>query len=146
MNFNIRWWSGRWQKPTVLRTAGRGASIGAGCTTCSGAYHAGAVRCSHSQNCVPCESTSGAMGKLRYMDAHTWRQFRADYSVEQLEQRFALEEERAVQGLPLKGRDFMLPSKTGWGKMLEKRGGAYGNSQRHGGCGCCPCPSFGGLL
>ena len=30
--------------------------------------------------------------KLRYMDAHTWRQFRADYSVEQLEQRFALED------------------------------------------------------
>lgn len=63
MNFNIRWWSGRWQKPTVLRTAGRGASIGAGCTTCSGAYHAGAVRCSHSQNCVPCESTSRSYGK-----------------------------------------------------------------------------------
>lgn len=63
--------------------------------------------------------------KLRYMDAHTWRQFRADYSVEQLEQRFALEEERAVQGLPLKGGPFMLPSKTGWGKMPEKRGEAH---------------------
>lgn len=51
-------------------------------------------------------------GKLWYMDAHTWRQFRADYSVEQLEQRFTLEEERATQGLPLRGRAFYTALKN----------------------------------
>ena len=47
--------------------------------------------------------------KLLYMDAHTWQPFRPDYTAQQLEQRFALEEERAAQGLPNKGRAFMLP-------------------------------------
>lgn len=60
--------------------------------------------------------------KLRYMDAHTWRQFRADYSVEQLEQRFALEEERAVQGLPLKGRDFYAALKNRLGENAGETG------------------------
>ena len=62
--------------------------------------------------------------KLRYMDAHTWRQFRADYSVEQLEQRFALEEERAVQGLPLKGRAFYAALKNRLGENAGEKGGS----------------------
>lgn len=53
------------------------------------------------------------------MDAHTWRQFRADYSGEQLEQRFALEGERAAQGLPLKGRAFYAALKD----RLEEEAG-----------------------
>ena len=44
--------------------------------------------------------------KLRAMDDHTWRQFREDYSVRQLEWRFQLEEERKKAGLPLKGKAF----------------------------------------
>lgn len=44
--------------------------------------------------------------KLQYMDDHTWRQFRKDYSVRQLEQRFAFEEERLQKGLPITGRPF----------------------------------------
>ena len=44
--------------------------------------------------------------KLLYMDAHTWQPFRPDYTAQQLETRFALEEERAAQGLPNKGRAF----------------------------------------
>ena len=58
-------------------------------------------------------------GKLQYMDAHTWRQFRADYSVEQLEQRFTLEEERVAQGLPLKGGAFYTALKN----RLETKAG-----------------------
>lgn len=53
------------------------------------------------------------------MDAHTWRQFRADYSVEQLEQRFTLEEERVAQGLPLKGWAFYTALKN----RLETKAG-----------------------
>ena len=56
------------------------------------------------------------------MDAQTWRQFRADYSVEQLEQRFALEEERAVQGLPLKGRAFYAALKNRLGENAGEKG------------------------
>lgn len=44
--------------------------------------------------------------KLQYMDAHTWRQYRKDYSVDQLEQRFQMEEERIKNGLPITGRPF----------------------------------------
>ena len=40
------------------------------------------------------------------MDAHTWQPFRRDYTAQQLEERFALEEERAARGLPNKGRAF----------------------------------------
>lgn len=36
----------------------------------------------------------------------TWQPFRRDYTAQQLEKRFALEEERAAQGLPNKGRAF----------------------------------------
>jgi len=44
--------------------------------------------------------------KLRYMDKHTWRKFLKNYSVEQLEVRFAYEDELTSQGLPIKGKAF----------------------------------------
>lgn len=37
------------------------------------------------------------------MDNQTWRRFRADYSVEELEIRFELEEERLSRGLTISG-------------------------------------------
>ena len=46
--------------------------------------------------------------KLRYMDAHTWRTFIKGYTVEQLEKRFALEDERQAEGLPIKGKAFYI--------------------------------------
>lgn len=42
--------------------------------------------------------------ELKDMDRRTWRKFRADYSVEQLEMRFSLEEEMKAKGLPTSGR------------------------------------------
>lgn len=44
--------------------------------------------------------------RLLEMDAHTWQPFRADYTARQLEERFAFEEERTAQGLPITGRAF----------------------------------------
>lgn len=44
--------------------------------------------------------------KLRYMDKHTWRSFLKNYSVEQLEVRFALEDEMTKKRLPIKGKSF----------------------------------------
>lgn len=44
--------------------------------------------------------------QLREWDHMTWRNFRADYSMEQLEIRFALEEERLTAGLPIRGKAF----------------------------------------
>lgn len=44
--------------------------------------------------------------QLREWECMTWRNFRADYSVEQLEIRFAFEEERLAAGLPIKGKAF----------------------------------------
>lgn len=44
--------------------------------------------------------------KLLIMDAHTWRQFRADYSVQQLEWRFQFEEQRIKDGLSIRNREF----------------------------------------
>lgn len=41
--------------------------------------------------------------ELKEMDNATWRNFRADYSVEDLEIRFALEEERVAKGLTISG-------------------------------------------
>lgn len=46
-------------------------------------------------------------GKLLDMEHRTWKTFRADYSVDQLEIRFAFEEERLAAGLPIRSRDFM---------------------------------------
>lgn len=42
--------------------------------------------------------------ELRQMDKRTWRNFRADYTVEQLEKRFVLEDERTAQGLTINPR------------------------------------------
>lgn len=39
-------------------------------------------------------------------DKRTWRNFRADYSVEQLEARFLLEQERLAEDKSIKDRDF----------------------------------------
>ena len=44
--------------------------------------------------------------RLRYMDAHTWRTFLKNYSVEQLEARFAFEDTREASGLSTKGAEF----------------------------------------
>lgn len=44
--------------------------------------------------------------RLRYMDKNTWRNFLKNYSVEQLEVRFAFEDELTEQGLPIKGKAF----------------------------------------
>lgn len=44
--------------------------------------------------------------KLLHMDANTWRCFRADYTVKQLDTRFAFEEECTQNGLPIKGKPF----------------------------------------
>lgn len=44
--------------------------------------------------------------RLRYMDKNTWRKFLKNYSVEQLEVRFAFEDELIKQGLPIKGKAF----------------------------------------
>lgn len=57
--------------------------------------------------------------KLLDMEHHTWRTFRADYSVDQLEIRFAFEEERLVAGLPInRTREFMSALR----KRLEEAG------------------------
>lgn len=44
--------------------------------------------------------------KLIDMEHRTWRKFRADYSVDQLEIRFQFEEERLAAGLPINTREF----------------------------------------
>ena len=44
--------------------------------------------------------------KLKEWDSRTWRKFRADYSVEELETRFNYENERLADGLPVKGKAF----------------------------------------
>lgn len=49
---------------------------------------------------------------LRWLDKQTWRSFLKTYSVEQLETRFAFEEERLNAGLPIKGKAFFAALKT----------------------------------
>ncbi len=44
---------------------------------------------------------SRTVEKLRAMDDHTWRQFRADYSVRQLELRFQFEQQCQQAGISL---------------------------------------------
>lgn len=44
--------------------------------------------------------------RLLDMEHRTWRKFRADYSVDQLEIRFQFEEERLAAGLPINTREF----------------------------------------
>ncbi len=43
--------------------------------------------------------------ELRQMDKRTWRNFRADFTAEQLEKRFALEDSRTAQGLTVEPRN-----------------------------------------
>lgn len=49
--------------------------------------------------------------QLKTWDKRTWRNFRADYSVEQLEARFRFEEECLAQGIPVKGKAFFAALK-----------------------------------
>lgn len=44
--------------------------------------------------------------RLLDMEHRTWRKFRADYSVDELEIRFQFEEERLAAGLPINTREF----------------------------------------
>lgn len=44
--------------------------------------------------------------ELKDMDNRAWNQFRPDYSVEDLEKRFAFEEQRTAKGLSITNRDF----------------------------------------
>jgi 3'-phosphoadenosine 5'-phosphosulfate sulfotransferase (PAPS reductase)/FAD synthetase len=44
--------------------------------------------------------------ELKDMDNRTWRKFKADYTVEELEKRFAFEDERKAQGLSITNREF----------------------------------------
>lgn len=55
--------------------------------------------------------------ELKEMDNQTWRQFRADYSVEELELRFKFEEKRTDQGLSNNPhtKDF----RTSWNELLK---------------------------
>ena len=46
--------------------------------------------------------------KLKDWDKRTWRKFRADYSVEELEVRFQFEEECLARGQPIRGKEFFL--------------------------------------
>lgn len=54
--------------------------------------------------------------ELAEMDKKTWRKFRADYSVEELEKRFAFEEQRLAEGKSIKNREFFAELR----KLLER--------------------------
>lgn len=61
--------------------------------------------------------------KLLDMEHRTWRAFRSDYSVDQLEIRFAFEEERLAAGLPIsRTREFMTELR----KRLDESGNLKG--------------------
>lgn len=49
--------------------------------------------------------------ELKKMDNNTWRQFRADYSVEELEKRFEFEEKRLADGKSIRNREFFTELK-----------------------------------
>ena len=55
-------------------------------------------------------------GKL--IDYNTWRTFRADFSVEELEMRFRLEEEQATQNKSICNKEFFCELKK---RLEEKR-------------------------
>jgi 3'-phosphoadenosine 5'-phosphosulfate sulfotransferase (PAPS reductase)/FAD synthetase len=59
--------------------------------------------------------------QLKDMDGRAWNQFRADYSVEDLEIRFQFEEERLAQGLSITNRDFHNKLKERLGRCAELR-------------------------
>jgi hypothetical protein len=50
------------------------------------------------------------------MDKRTWLTFKTDYSVEELEKRFAFEEERLADGKSIRNRDFFTELKARLGK------------------------------
>ena len=52
-------------------------------------------------------------------DARTWRQFRKDYSVEELEKHFAFEEECLKNGHPIKGRAFFRAMRERIGRKCD---------------------------
>ena len=58
--------------------------------------------------------------ELKNMDRRSWNQFRADYSVEDLEIRFQFEEERIAQGLSITNRDFHNHLKERLGKGMTE--------------------------
>lgn len=60
--------------------------------------------------------------KLKNWDKRTWRQFRADYSVEQLEVRFLFEEECIRAGKPVKGKQFFAELRE---RLAEVAGTSY---------------------
>lgn len=62
--------------------------------------------------------------ELLDMDSRTWRKFRPDYSVKQLEIRFQLEEERAKQGLCINSK------KVEFREALKERLCDYGTAKR----------------
>ena len=62
--------------------------------------------------------------KLRAMDDHTWRQFRADYSVRQLELRFQFEQQCQQAGISLTSREFFRLLK----EHLQKQEGVGASS------------------
>lgn len=49
--------------------------------------------------------------RLKEMDGNTWRKFRVNCSVMDLEKRFKFEEERQSRNLPIKGKEFYLQLK-----------------------------------
>lgn len=55
--------------------------------------------------------------ELLDMDGRTWRQFRSDYSVADLDKRFAFEEERLAQGKSIRNREFYAELK----KILDEK-------------------------
>lgn len=67
--------------------------------------------------------------KLRELDAQTWRKFRRDYSVLDIERRFALEDALSAEGYSLKDRTFhtdlnrLLTGETTIEAILQERTG-----------------------
>jgi len=53
----------------------------------------------------------GLWQELMDMDNRTWRQYRADYSVEELDKRFAFEEQRQEEGKSIRNREFFAELK-----------------------------------
>lgn len=49
--------------------------------------------------------------ELKEMDSRTWRKFRADYSVEELDKRFIFEEQRIAEGKSIRNREFFTELK-----------------------------------
>lgn len=49
--------------------------------------------------------------ELKEMDRRTWRKFRSDYSVEELEKRFTFEEQRIAEGKSIRNREFFTELK-----------------------------------